>query len=87
VAGRFFGSLTTLHGVVLFFSLVLAWLPELPYVRRLLKPWQRGVLRVALVAMPVVLVLAPIVQKGLAEMTPSSTDPSDTTLDDYKNLK
>jgi hypothetical protein len=87
VAGRFFGSLTTLHGVVLFFSLLLAWLPELPYVRRFLKPWQRGVLRVALVAIPVVLVLIPIVLKSVAELTPSSSEPGDTTSDDYKSLK
>ncbi len=86
VAGRFFGSLTTLHGVVLFFSLVLAWLPELPYVRRFLKPWQRGLLRVALVAFPVVLVLIPVVQKSIADMTPSSENPVDTTSEDYKNF-
>ena len=35
VAGRFFGELSVPHAIVLFASPLLAWLPELPPVRRL----------------------------------------------------
>ncbi len=51
LAGRFFGSLTTVHAILLFASPLLAWLPELPYVASL-RPWIRGVLRVAIVMVP-----------------------------------
>jgi hypothetical protein len=54
VAGRFLADLTTLHAALLLFAPVLCWLPELPGLRRL-RTWQRGVLRIALVLIPVVI--------------------------------
>src|SRR5262249_25973011 len=45
VIGRFFGDLRTDHALVLFAAPLLAWLPELPRLRRL-PPWARGVARV-----------------------------------------
>src|SRR5262249_22188298 len=52
VIGRFFGELRTDHAVLLLAAPLLAWVPELPRLRRL-RPWVRGVLRVLLVG-PVV---------------------------------
>jgi hypothetical protein len=54
VAGRFLiEEMTTLHAVLLLFAPLLCWVPELPGLRRL-PSWQRGVLRIALVLIPVV---------------------------------
>ena len=63
VAGRFLNELTTLHAAALLFAPLLGWLPELPGVRRL-PPWQRGVLRVALVLVPVAVVVSRAYQKS-----------------------
>jgi hypothetical protein len=50
--GRFFGELSTVHALLLFLAPLLAWLPELPKLRRLqLVP--RGVLLLVLIALPV----------------------------------
>ncbi len=54
VATRFFADLTTVQAALLLFAPLLGWVPELPGLRRL-PGWLRGVLRVALVAVPVVL--------------------------------
>ena len=35
LVGRFFGELTSIHGILLFVSPLLGWLPELPGLRRL----------------------------------------------------
>jgi hypothetical protein len=48
VIGRFFGELRTDHALALFMAPLLAWLPELPRLRRL-PPWARGLARVFLV--------------------------------------
>jgi hypothetical protein len=52
VATRFYADLTTLHAALLLFAPLLCWLPELPGLRRLAS-WQRGLLRMALVVVPV----------------------------------
>jgi hypothetical protein len=57
VAGRFLAELSTLHAALLLFAPLLCWLPELPGLRRL-PSWQRGVLRIALVLIPVVICVA-----------------------------
>ena len=49
VIGRFFGELRTDHAVLLFAAPLLAWIPELPRLRRM-PPWSRGLMRVLLVA-------------------------------------
>jgi hypothetical protein len=46
-------EMTTLHATLLLFAPLLCWVPELPGLRRL-PSWQRGVLRIALVLIPVV---------------------------------
>jgi hypothetical protein len=48
LAGRFFGELRSDHAILLFGAPLLAWLPELPGLRRL-APWARGLARVLLV--------------------------------------
>ena len=40
VIGRFFGSLTTSHALLLFAAPQLCWLPELPYLRKLRPSWR-----------------------------------------------
>jgi hypothetical protein len=79
VAGRFFGELTSINARLLFLGLLLAWLPELPYVCRLW-PWLRGVLRVVLVLVPVLIAVTPLAYAKYQEMSnpPSGTqDASD----------
>jgi hypothetical protein len=49
VTGHFFGKLTMAHAFLLFAAPLLAWLPEMPYVRRL-PSGLRGLARVLLVA-------------------------------------
>jgi len=52
IAGRFFGSLTTLNAVILFATPLLSWPVELlPF-----RPWVRGALRVLIVTVPVAFV-------------------------------
>ena len=83
VIGRFFGELRTDHAVLLLTAPLLAWLPELPKVRRL-PPWGRGLLRVFLVGMVVSGVLADATRRFMAKTEPAaapgSTEPS---LEDY----
>ena len=57
VIGRFFGELRTDHAVLLFVAPLLAWIPELPRLRRM-PPWARGLLGVLLVGAVVSGVLA-----------------------------
>jgi hypothetical protein len=72
VTGRFFGELSTTHAIVLFASPLLAWLPELPPVRRLPR-WARELTRVLLVGLVVAAVVADEVRTFVAN-TPASAD-------------
>jgi hypothetical protein len=81
VSGRFFGYLTTPHAVLLFAASLLCWLPELPYVRRL-RPWIRGILRIALVALPVTFVVLQAYQR-FQEKSQQPSQPGDTLDQDY----
>ena len=54
--GRFFGALSTAQGVVIFFSPLLCALTELPAIRHL-KPLQIAIIRIVLVAIPLLIVL------------------------------
>jgi hypothetical protein len=83
--GRFFGKLTTLHALILFAAPLLCWLPELPGVRRLW-PWLRGVLRVALVIIPVA-VVAVQAKQAFDEDSKSNSSPDEPTQDDYMNFQ
>ncbi len=85
VIGRFFGELTTLHAVVLFLAPLLCWLPELPLVRRL-NPYLRGLGRVALTVVPVLIVVSLAQEKFKVDSGPSATPSEEGSIDDYRNF-
>jgi hypothetical protein len=86
VIGHFFGSLPTDAAVWLLLAPLLAWVTELPGVRKLSLS-QRALVRVALVAVPLVLVVLHAEKKFKeASVTPSSSSPYEPTLDDYKSF-
>lgn len=67
--GRFFGDLSTSQGLVILLAPLLCWSTELPLLRRC-PPWLRGVVRLALVAIPLALVLVAAKAKFDREMAP-----------------
>jgi MFS family permease len=85
ILGRFFGNLTNTHAALLFAAPLLCWLPELPGVRRIW-PWLRGMLRVALVLIPVALVAMQAHQQ-FEEDSKSSSNSEEPTVEDYMNFK
>jgi hypothetical protein len=77
VIGHFFGELTSIHAILLFAALLLAWLPELP----------RGLARVVLVGALVSAVVAHAVWNFTVESKPSPAPGSnDATIEDYTNF-
>jgi hypothetical protein len=86
VIGHFFGELSTAHAALLGLAPLLAWLPELPYIRRA-PSWARGFARLAVVAVPLVLAVAQaqqqFVQSSANSATPEAGEP---TLEDYMNF-
>jgi hypothetical protein len=78
IMGRFFGELATNQAFLLFLGLLLGWLPELPYVRRL-GPRLRGFARVVLIMVPVVVALMLAQQKFVK-------DSAGTSQEDYMDL-
>jgi hypothetical protein len=86
VIGRFFGELTTTHAVMLGLAPLLCWIPELPYLRRM-AGWVRGLARLAVVAVPLVLAVVQaqhrFVENSAASATPDSGEP---TLQDYMDF-
>jgi hypothetical protein len=85
VYNHFFAQLTTVHGSLLFFSLVLCWVPEAPPLRKLRSVFRES-LRVALVAIPVALVVLQARQKFEEESRTSSSQPGEPTKDDYESF-
>jgi hypothetical protein len=86
VIGRFFGSLPDKTAAWLLLAPLAAWVPELPGVRKLSLS-QRAVVRVALVAVPLVLVVLHAEKKFKeASAAPSSSGTYEPTLDDYKSF-
>jgi hypothetical protein len=85
VMGRFFGQLATGYAALLFFGLLLCWLPELPYVRRL-GPRLRGLARVALMAVPVAVALTLAQQKFVEESSRTSPGAQEPSIQDYMNF-
>ena len=83
VMGRFFGELSTPRAALLLAAPLLCWLPELPPVRRL-KLWQRGLVRVALVAVPVALVVAGVREKPSEDSAPP-VSPNEPSSQDYRD--
>ena len=86
VIGRFFGELRTDHAVLLFVAPLLAWIPELPRLRRM-PPWARGLLRVLLVGLVVSGVLADAARRFVGNTGPSAKPGShEPSVDDYMNF-
>ncbi|HLJ96042.1 MAG TPA: hypothetical protein VKU02_22900 [Gemmataceae bacterium] len=73
VIGRFFGQLATAHGALLFFGLLLCWLPELP----------RGLARVVLVTVPVAVALALAQHKFAEDSGRTSSGAPEPSIQDY----
>jgi hypothetical protein len=85
VIGRFFGELRTDHAVLLFIAPLLAWLPELPFLRKM-PPWARGLTRVLLVIVVVSGVLADAGRRfaaGSGPSAPGSVDPQSQDYEEY----
>ena len=85
VIGRFFGSLTTEHALLLFAAPLLCWLPELPLVRRL-APTLRASLQVALVVLPIAFVLQGAKKQFDEDNQPTAGSPGEPTVQDYMNF-
>ena len=84
LVGRFFGELSSIHGILLFVSPLLGWLPELPGLRRL-PQWVRNLSRVLIVG---ILVSSVVIDtaRNLSDKpaaVPGSDEPS---ADDYSNF-
>jgi hypothetical protein len=84
VVGRFFGELSSAHGVLLLVSPLLGWLPELPGLRRLPK-WARNLSRVLLVG---ILVSGVVVDtaRNLSDKPSSDSEPGEPSAEDYSNF-
>ncbi len=54
--GRFFGGLSTAQALTIFVAPLLCWVSEIPLIRTR-QPWQRAVLRLGLVAVPLIVIL------------------------------
>ncbi len=86
IIGRFFGDLRTDHAVLLFAAPLLAWLPELPRLRRL-PPWGRGLLRVVLVGLVVSGVFVDAARRYMGNTGPTAAPGSkEPTAEDYLNF-
>jgi hypothetical protein len=83
VIGRFFGELRTDHAIILFTAPLLAWLPEVPRLRRL-PPWARGLIRVLVVGVVVGAVLGDAARRFAAESGPAQPG-KEPSIDDYLN--
>jgi hypothetical protein len=76
IIGRFFGQLATTHAALLFFGLLLCWLPELP----------RGLARIVLVAVPVTVALTLAQQKFAEDSARTSPGSQEPSVQDYLNF-
>jgi hypothetical protein len=86
IIGRFFGDLRTDHAVLLFAAPLLAWLPELPRLRRL-PPWGRGLLRVVLVGLVVSGVFVDAARRFIGNSGPTARPGSnEPSVEDYLNF-
>jgi hypothetical protein len=83
VVGRFFGELTTARAAILFISPLACWLTELPYLRTR-KIWQRGVLQLVAVCLPLAFVIAQA-QRQFAADSQRSNAAGQSSGDEYLN--
>jgi hypothetical protein len=84
VVGRFFGELSSTHGILLLASPLLGWLPELPGSGRLPK-WARNLSRVLLVG---ILVSGVVIHTAvnLSDKPSSASEPNEPSAEDYSNF-
>jgi len=75
------------HTLVLFFAPLLCWLPELPYARKWLGPRVRVYLRLALVALPVIVVLILAQQNFAHNSAQTSTGSQEPSIQDYMDYR
>ncbi|HEY2148182.1 MAG TPA: hypothetical protein VGH32_09610 [Pirellulales bacterium] len=85
VLGRFFGSLTTLHAVLLFIAPLLAWTSELPLIKKL-RSWQRGAIQLFVVAMLLTVVVFRAQRQFAADSQQNSQQGGDAS-DPYAGYK
>jgi hypothetical protein len=86
VIGLFFGQLAPVHAILLFSAPLLAWLPELPYLRRF-PPWTRGLARVLLVGTLVAAVVVDAEMKFVeASKPPIDTQLKEPSIQDYMDF-
>jgi hypothetical protein len=86
VIGHFFGQLATNHAALLFFGTLLCCLPELPFLRRMRPRW-RGLVRVVLVAVPVVVAVMLAQQKFVADSNRAAPGSQEPSFQDYLNFE
>jgi hypothetical protein len=85
IIGRFFGELTTNHAIIFFLAPLACWLTELPLIRRL-SPRLRGLVRVELVMIPVVLVILSLVLHKPVGATGNLEGTQEPSMEDYMNF-
>ncbi len=83
VVGRFFGELTTLHGVLLFAAPLACWVAELPNVR-MFKSWQRALVQLIVVCIPLAFVVVQAQHKFATDSKRTSAS-GDASADEYLN--
>jgi uncharacterized membrane protein len=85
VIGRFFGTLSTVHGAILLAAPLLVCVPEL-LPRKNSSPWLHGALAVVLLVIPITFVIAQAREKFVQESA-SSSSPEGTSADEYLEYK
>jgi hypothetical protein len=83
VVGRFFGELTTARAALLFLAPLGCWVVELPYLRTF-KPWQRGLLQLFVVSLPLIFVVVQA-QRQFAADSQRNKASGDASADEYLN--
>jgi hypothetical protein len=84
VIAHYFSSLRASHAAMLFAAPLACWLPELPPFGRA-RPWPRGLVRVALVAIPLMFALVQAGQKFAEDSRPLAR-PGEPSAEDYSNF-
>ena len=86
VVGLFFGRLAMTNAILLGFSPLLCWLPELLPTRRWKLP-VRNLLRLTCVALPIIIAVALAQQKFVVDSSGPSSTSGDSSVDDYLQYK
>jgi hypothetical protein len=84
VVGRFFAVLTTTHAILLLTAPLLCWLTEIPSVRKW-PAWERGLLAVALVSVPLAVAVIQAQQK-FVEDSHAPSQPGEPSSQDYQDF-